>query len=294
MFLYVDGLEINVLEKSKQTDENLVMVDIIANHLTEDTDNETVLKEAFDQKTVQEFLDIGIIDWWHKSKDANISDSEKAQSVIGIPKGFRWVNGKPVVTAGLYKKNPIVQEMIPSLESSEPAFAASIGGGKVVMKVNTPDGEKRIIPKIKWDHLAIAPRNSVINRMPGPNITLLQKANNLLFTFPTMDSFKSDSIECFAKEEDLKKALLAPSSVSDLDNTSGGVVTKQDLEKGISNLSLSEDEAIELIDTILDIKNGEIPDDNDGFINYFTVQKKADLGKKYFSLINKSKIGAKK
>ena len=291
MFFQINGLRITNLQKA--SDDKLIKVDIIANHLTEDTDGETVLKEAFSPETIAEFLAIGQIDAWHDSHNPAITKKERMEAVIGKPIAFRWENGKPVVTAQLTKSHPLVQTMLPHLEADNPVYAASIGGSKMVMKVQDGEGrEHSIIPKIKWDHLAIAPCNSVINREPGVNVRMLAKAKDIIAEFNDISSFNMMSANIFGQEQELRKALEAPASVGDMQNTSGGVVTKQDLEKSITALTFSEDDAEKLLDTIFAIKNGSIPLNKKGYMDHFKdnqdfANKSYGLFSKYFKKSNK-------
>lgn len=283
MLFQINGFEISNLQKASN---DIVLVDIIANHLTEDTDSETVLKEAFDKDTVKEFLDIGVIEFWHESKNPNLTKSEKNKNLIGKPSAFKWQNGKPVVTAALTKSHPIVKEMLPHLEANQPVYAGSLGGSKMVLEAIDAEGVKhKIIPKIKWDHLAIAPAPYVINRAPGINVKLLQKANEIFCEFDDIEIF-SKNREIIGKEEELRKALLAPSSTSELHNTPGGVITQQSLE-GNPNLSFSEQDGLDLIDTILGIKKKKIPLQKADYLKYFKQQNKKDFGDKSFRLISK-------
>jgi hypothetical protein len=290
MLVRIHGMSIERMEKA-EVPAGVVRVKIIANHLTEDIDGETVLKQAFDEQTVKNFLNIGIIDWWHKSKDPDLSDNERARAVLGRPVDFLWENGKPVVIADLTKSHPVVAEMMPHLEAKQPVFAGSIGGAKVVFKVTDKNGQKkRIIPKINFDHLAIAPCNSVVNREPGMNVELLQKAGNqkgdLMVEFGDMMDFCSHGFH-IDDEILLRKAIEAPESVADLSNTSGGVLTKQSLEKTVSNLTLSDDDGLSLIDVVIKIANGSLPANEKAVKSYFDLINKADTGSKVVSLINK-------
>ena len=61
MLLQINGLRISNLQKASS--DKVIRVDITANHLTEDTEKETVLKEAFNDEAVKEFLSIGVIDF---------------------------------------------------------------------------------------------------------------------------------------------------------------------------------------------------------------------------------------
>jgi hypothetical protein len=291
MFFQINGLTIQNLQKA--VDDKLVKVDIIANHLTEDSDGETVLKEAFNDEEVKSFLEIGVLEFWHDSKNPALSKKEKMDAVIGKPIAFRWENGKPVVTAQLTKSHPIVQTMLPHLEADNPVFAASIGGSKMVMQVKDSEGnEKRIIPKIRWDHLAIAPINSVINREPGVNVRMLAKAKDIIAEFNDITSFNMMSANIFSQETELRKALEAPQSVADLSETPGGVITKQSLEKGIASLTFTEDEACKLIDTMIGIKTGSIPITINEYKDHFNndvefADKSYRLFDKYFKKNNK-------
>jgi hypothetical protein len=291
MFFQINGLYITNLQKA--SDDKLVKVDIIANHLTEDSDGETVLKEAFNDDVVKSFISTGVIDFWHDSKNPALTKEEMNRAVIGKPIAFRWENGLPVVTAQLTKSHPLVQTMLPHLEANNPVYAASIGGSKMVMQVKDSEGnEKRIIPKIRWDHLALAPCNSVINREPGVNVRLLQKANDIIAEFNDITSFNMMSANIFGQEQELRKALSAPESVGDLKETPGGVITKQSLEKSMANLTFSEDEACKIIDTMIGIKNGSIPITINEYKDHFKndvefADKSYRLFDKYFKKNNK-------
>ena len=156
----------------------------------------------------------------------------------------------------------------------------------MVMVVKDETGEeKRIIPKIKWDHLAIAPCNSVINREPGVNVRLLQKANDIIAEFNDMNSFKLMSGQVFAQETELRKALEAPESVSDLSETSGGVVTKQSIEKKPVTLTFSEDEAMKLMKAMFMVKDDKIPLTKEGYYEHF--KDDAEFADKSYRLFDK-------
>jgi hypothetical protein len=284
MFFHINGLSIKPLEKAI-SDSPTILVDIIANHLTEDEDGETVLREAFDEETINSFMQTGIVDYWHETRNPHLSKEEKNKFLLGKPTAFRWENGKPVVTAALTKSHEIVKDMLPHLEANQPVYAASIGGSKMVLEAMGKDGKKhRIIPKIKWDHLAIAPAPYVINRAGGVNVRLLQKANELLCEFDGVDSFIRNR-EIIGKEEELRKALEAPASAADLYSTPGGVVTKQSTEKKI--VSLTEDDGLDLIDTIIGIKNKKIPLKKADYLKHFDSLNKSEFGNKSFNLITK-------
>jgi len=283
MLFQVYGLDIKPLQKAN---DKTVFVDIVANHLTEDEEGEIILKEAFDDPTMKKFIDVGVIEYWHESRNPRLTKEEKNQALMGKPVSYRWEGGKPIVTAELTKSHPRVQEMLPHLEANNPLYAASVGGSKMVLEVASPEGQKkRVIPQIKFDHLAIAPRNSVINREPGVNVKLLRKANDLCLEFDNMDTFISNAPALMQKEEALHKALLAPESVSDLYESPGGVIAKQDLKKSVSKLTLNEDETLLLIETLMRLNKNEIPTDKNQFLNLFEKINKRSTGDKIYSLI---------
>lgn len=280
MLFQVNGLEISNLQKAG----DLITVDIIANHLTEDSDGETVLREAFDQETVKEFLDTGIIDYWHDSENKNLSKSAMNAAIIGKPIAFNWKDEKPVITAQLTKSHPEVQAMLPHLEANQAVYGASISGSKMVLETTDAQGQKhRIIPKIKWNRLAIAPAPDVINTGKGLNVKL-SKANEISCEFSDMDVFK---LNLNIEETELRKALLAPESAGDLYNSPGGVITKQSLEGSPVNLTLSDQDGLDLIDTIIGVKERRIPLKKADYIKHFKTQKKEDFGRKSYGLIDK-------
>lgn len=284
MLFQVNGFSLQNLQKANS---DLVKIDIIANHLTEDSDDETVLKEAFSPETIKEFLDNGVIDFWHDSKNKDLSKEERNAAIIGKPISFRWENGKPVVTAQLTKSHHIVKDMLPHLEAGQPVYAASIGGSKMILETKDADGKThRIIPKIRWDHLAIAPAPYVINREAGMNVRLLQKANDIMCEFDNLQAFKING-NIIERESELRKALLAPQSSGDLYTTPGGSITKQSIEKKPVNLTLSENDGLDLIDTIIGIKEKRIPMKKSEYINHFKTQNKEDFGHKSYDLIDK-------
>jgi len=286
----VNGLEISNLQKSKNND-SLITVDIIANHLTEDSDGETILKEAFTDDVIKDFIDNGIIDYWHDSDNAELTKEAQNAAIIGKPIAFRWDHGKPVVTAQLTKTHPIVKEMLPHLQAAQPVYAASVAGSKMVLRATDAQGNKHdIIPKIKWNKLAIAPAPYVVNRGAGMNVRLLNKAQgiqqDIMCEFDNFNIF-NQNISIFEKEEDLRKALLAPNSVSSLYNDAGGVTTKQDLEKQPVNLTLSEEDGLDLIDTIIGVHEKRIPLKKAEYMKHFESKNKKDFGHKSYGLINK-------
>jgi len=284
MLFQVNGLEISNLQKSK--DGSTISVDIIANHLTEDTDGEIILKEAFNDETVKEFLDIGVIEFWHESKNPNLSKEEKNEYLLGKPTAFKWENGKPVVTAQLTKSHKIVQDMLPHLESGQSVYAGSVGGSKMVLNTVDASGKQhKVIPKIKWDHLAIAPTHCVINRSSGMNVRL-NKANEIMCEFDNIDSF-TKNINVIENEQELRKALMAPESAGALYSEPGGVLTKQSIEGKPVNLTLSDQDGLDLIDTMIGVKEKRIPLKKAAYIKHFDGLKKNDFGRKSYGLINK-------
>ena len=81
MYFQVNGLEISNLQKA---DSDLISVDIVANHLTEDPEGELILKEAFNDDTVNSFLQEGVIDFWHDSDNEDFSKENVLGSYIHL------------------------------------------------------------------------------------------------------------------------------------------------------------------------------------------------------------------
>jgi hypothetical protein len=134
--------------------------------------------------------------------------------------------------------------------------------------------------------VSIAPAPSVVNRAPGMNVRLLQKAQDIICEFDDIDIFSKNN-DIIGKEEELRKALMAPSGVSDLQNTPGGVITKQSIEGAPSSLTLSEKEGLDFIDAIIGIKQKKIPLKKAEYLKYFKSQNKQDFGDKSYKLISK-------
>ena len=80
---------------------------------------------------------------------------------------------------------------------------------------------------------------------------------------------------------------MAPESAGALYSEPGGVLTKQSIEKKPVNLTLSESEGLDLIDTIIGVKERRIPLKKADFINHFKELKKEDFGHKSYGLIDK-------
>ena len=295
MYFQINNLEISNLQKAIDNDK-VITIDIVANNLTEDVEGETVLKEAFDENTVNDFINFGVLEFWHETRNPHLNKHEKNKNLLGKPTAFRWENGLPVVTAQLTKNHPIVQEMLPHLEAGLPVYSASIGGSKVALDMMDSHGQKRrAIPKIKWGHLAIAPANNVVNRDKGMTVKLLQKAQGLMCEFDDMRCFSQNS-GVLDNEVELKKALLAPESSSDMYNTAGGSLTKQSLESTPIKLTLSDQDGLDLIDTFINIKSKAIPLEKTAYIKHFEGKKKKDFGYKSYDLIDryfKNKKGEK-
>ena len=89
----------------------------------------------------------------------------------------------------------------------------------------------------------------------------------------------------FSQEEELKKALEAPASVSDMQTTSGGVITEQDLEKKPASLTFSEDDAVRLIKAAIGVIRDEIPRTEQGYRDHF--KDDVEFADKSYRLFNK-------
>lgn len=195
--LFIGGfLQIGIggwlLEKADHsTNEMVIPVRMIANRLKLDRENQELLPQAFDSSTVNNFLENGIIDWFHKSRLGK-SDKEKADAVLGKPTDFRWEEGLPVVYGDLTRAHPIVRDSIaPHLEAGNDVFGASVGGGAIKRnKIYDPvlHKAKEQISKIYWDHIAIAPSAYIVSL--GSKVSLAKARNGEVFLeFDTFNGF---------------------------------------------------------------------------------------------------------
>lgn len=203
------------LNKADRDDRggSVLPVKIIANTLKEDRQKQEILPEAFDNETVEFFLDHGIIDWHHQSIMGETSEA-RAGAVIGKPNEFLWEAGKPVVFGDLTANHPIVKNSIrPNLEAGQNVFGASVGGKileteKVLNKAGEP---KENIKKIWWNHLAITAAPYVI--APGSAVTLAKAGNEDYLIYDSWNNFKNG-------EYTLQKAMEAGSE-TDIANIQG-------------------------------------------------------------------------
>lgn len=243
MFVTVGNFKLLKAEEGES--DKTIRVKIIANNLTLDTKDEQILPEAFDEGTVKEFLDIGIIDWHHQSILGK-SSKERAAAIIGKPIAFQWENGLPVVVADLPKSHPIVKNsIIPNLEAGLPVFAASVGGKtkEVAPSFDHSTGRmKNNISKIFWNHLAITGAPYVINTAPGTQVSLVKAAfsgeeertEELAVHFRDI-SYLTAQADILNRETELRKALEAGTETDSAEKTGMDALQKQSLEDKPAN-----------------------------------------------------------
>lgn len=259
-------------------DDKVIAVKIIANQLTEDKEGERILPEAFDDETVKEFLNIGVIDWHHQSVLAKSVD-ERAHAVIGKPFDFKWEAGKPVVYAYLTKSHEIVKNSIlPHLDADMPVFAASVGGSKATRQVFNPDSRKResVIPKIYWNHLAITHAPYVQNTAGGAQVSMIKAINDVYVQFSDVNEFLCKATTFFDRENELRKALEMGQSPAIEAN--GDPLRVQSLEGGDNGYGI-------FLQVILGIKNGQIPSTREGINKFLKSKGKGGLTEHFLDAI---------
>ena len=183
-FLQNFNIEINKAEKENN---QRIPIRIEASSETLDKDNDLILLSAYEEKTINDFLETGIIDYDHKSilgKD----DEEKAKAVIGEPTNFKIEKSRsmelevPVIYGDLYKENPFVRDSIlPALKAATTRWGASIGGS-ILKSDSKNSGNKpyREISSIKLNHCAITPTRRAINKY-----TSVEMVKSSFEDFPT-------------------------------------------------------------------------------------------------------------
>jgi len=220
MNYFVKNFDIEINKSAKETNQR-IPIRIEASSETLDRDNDLILKSAYDDDTISNFLKTGILDYDHKSI-LGATEQEKAKAIIGEPTDFRMEKSKnaemevPVIYGDLYKENLFVSDSIlPALKARSTRWGASIGGS-ILKADNRLDGDKsyREISKIKLNHCAITPTQKAINK------------------FTSVEMIKSE----FETFEYFIKALTAGASTSIGEITGGQVLQSQSLEGSYKSL----------------------------------------------------------
>jgi len=216
----------------KQPDYMSVNVRMVANSMSPDKEDDEIVPQAFNEQTVKEFIENGIIDWHHQSLLGKTQE-ERAKAILGKPYYFEWVDNKPVVYATLTKSNPIVKDAIlPHLEAGQKVFGASIGGSIRKAQVvwdNVRKKNKRLIMSIVWNHLAIAALPYVISSGTSVEIVKAYGNEDLFVKYSDLSQFK-EKISLLYSEEGIRKAIEAGTATNIEDILGGQALQEQDLE----------------------------------------------------------------
>ena len=230
----------NWLLKAEKEDDKTITVKIIANSLGVDKEGQRILPQAFNEATIKNFLDFGVIDYHHKSVTGH-SAQEKSEAIIGKPIAFLWENGLPVVHARLTKSHPIVKTILPHLEADQPVYGGSVGGSIKKAKKSYKENGKSVddIYEIDWTHLAIAGAPYVISS--GSNVSLIKAAGSgkvgeeeeIQVTFSNIHSFTSNIKSYIDRESELIKALTVGAGTDSANLTGVDALRSQSLEGGL-------------------------------------------------------------
>jgi hypothetical protein len=215
-------------------DEKHVNVRCVPNGLVRDRERQRLAKSAFSPGAVSYYLSNGTVEFWHESKQAP-TKKERALATVGAPYDFQWEEGRPAVYARLAKGMDLVQTFIlPHLEAGTNALGCSVGGN--VLK-KAPDGDGEVITEIFWDHLALAPRSSVMCSGTSVGLTKADDGRPALMAyFPTTDDFESGIRDMARQETALIKALQVGTETDSLQMRGVDALRLQSLENGISLL----------------------------------------------------------
>lgn len=207
--LAIGNWELSKADKLRETDE-LFPVEMLANRLRVDRENEELTKAAFDKDTCAYFVNHGIIDWHHQSV-LGTTMQERAAAILGAPTDFEWRKGLPWVVGNLTKAHPINRDfVIPHLKAGNNVYGGSVGGSKLkAVQVYDPalGRNKTQVNKIHWNHIAIAGRPYVMS--PGSEVRMVkavrpgdpeaEPTSSLFIEFSDLSSFETDFDRTLAK-----------------------------------------------------------------------------------------------
>lgn len=226
------------ITKAGETDSH-VNIRCVPNGLVKDRERQRLAKSAFSPEAVNYFLNNGVVEFWHESKQAP-TKRERAEATIGAPYDFKWEDGKPAVYNRIAKGMDVVQKFVmPHLESETNAIGCSVGGNVLQKAPDGKDGE--VITRIFWDHLALAPRSSVM--CPGTSVGLIKAddgRNTVLAYFPDTDDFERRINELAGQEESLIKALQVGTETDSTAMRGVDALRLQSLESGVPLIQWDE------------------------------------------------------
>lgn len=250
------------ITKAGHEDSKVVNVRMVANSLKADKENDIITREAFNDKTVKEFVENGIIDWHHQSVLGRTQE-ERAQAVLGKPYDFKWEDNKPVVYGTLTKTHPIVKDAIlPHLEAGQNVFGASVGGNivKATTIIDNNKPKKKIL-EINWTHLAIAPLPYVISYETSVSIVKAYGTQDVMIQYSDLSAFRNN-INIIENEQQIRKAIMAGVATDTTQIRGGQALQSQSLE------GAQERNRQIAIQIIMGIADGTIEPTEDGIYNY--------------------------
>ncbi len=221
------------LQKSGEENDKTVRVRMVANMMEPDKEDQQIVPQAFNKATVQQFIDEGIIEWFHKTITGKTME-EKCGAILGRPVSFAWEDGLPVVYADLTKAHPIVRDYIlPHLEAGNNVFGASVGGK--IAKITKAFDEKlgRMKDKVTsmiWQHLAIAPLPYVVSGGSAVSLVKAKDGGEDTLQFADMDSFITNHDIITLDADQILKAMEAGTATDSAGMTGHDAIRQQSLE----------------------------------------------------------------
>ena len=148
-------LEANVRKGLCKTDEaGNCLFEVEASNENLDFQNQKVLQRAL-MDSKDNFLRYGVIsnDHLHHGQGLNGEKITSPENIIGEPVDVRTDGGKTIVTAKLYRSNPIAQTFIKLLKDGSTRVRASIGG--IFPKVRRLMDGTEAVTSLVWNDLAL-------------------------------------------------------------------------------------------------------------------------------------------
>lgn len=247
MLANIQNFEINSknqIIKSGEEENGRIPIKIVISDDKVDKQGDIMSPEAFNEKTMDDFIANGIIDYDHEVVRGD-TPLDRAKAMLGEPK--KWYKdeyGRPVVEAELYSNNPYVRDAImPALKEDGKVWKASVGGSIVKKsKIYDNKSKKKVnkINAIKLHHIAITPSWLAVN--PRTSVEMIKSIdeNTHIEKRGELEVLVCKGIKAFnealvksvngEKEEDIQKALMAGYETNMANLQGGQALSIQSLE----------------------------------------------------------------
>lgn len=218
----------NKIIKSGEEADGKIPIKIVISDDKIDKQGDIMAPEAFNNETMNDFIENGIIDYDHEVVRGD-TPLDRAKAILGQPKKwYKDSQGRPVVEAELYSDNPYVRDAImPALKEDGKVWKASVGGS-IVKKSKVYDNESKKtankISKIKLHHIAITPSWLAVN--PRTSVQMVKSIDE-----KTHIEKRGEIEILICKGLDSFHKALAGGYETDMSKLQGGeALTKQSLE----------------------------------------------------------------